>query len=266
MTLADACTAIQDGLRASQLILVVGRCKVQYVGRAASKLSEGDRLLVIKPDGTFLVHQNAKMAAINYQGPGARVVVEPIFDPNHSSPHAPVQLSVRAERALASGAKEFIDVRFYEVQFAQSFSLKDDTHLKLFGTEKELSTLLMHDLHLIEPGLQPLQRESDVRKGTIDILARDSQGRLVVIEVKRRGAGLDAVTQLSRYVHDLSRRRDCIVRGILCSPEITESSMRMLEEAGLEYYKLSYEIANPSAHIRGLQKKQKGLGEFAGEQ
>jgi len=36
--------------------------------RAASKLSEGDRLLVIKQDGTFLVHQATKMHAINYQG------------------------------------------------------------------------------------------------------------------------------------------------------------------------------------------------------
>ena len=39
----------------------------------------------------------------------------------------------------------------------------------------------------------------------------------------------------------------------------------MLEKEGLEYYKLSYEISNPQAKIRGLQKKQNTLSEYAHE-
>jgi len=261
----EAKKTIDEALERKRLLVVVGNCGVKYEGRAASKLSEGDRLLVVKHDGTFLVHQSDKMAAINYQGPGAVVSCELVFDANNPRSAEPVELAVIAKRIMQNNARELIEVRFKRVDFAQSFFLKDDKQLKLFGTERELSELLMQDLHLIEPGLIPLQQESDVRKGTIDILAEDSQKRLVVIEVKRRIAGLDAVTQLSRYVKELSQRRGRKVRGILCSPEITENSLKMLEGEGLEFFKLSYEIANPAAKIRGLQKKQKALSEFAGE-
>ncbi|HLD76134.1 MAG TPA: hypothetical protein VI874_03885, partial [Candidatus Norongarragalinales archaeon] len=76
MDFSSAHKAIQTALNQNKLCIVVGNCQVNYQGRAASKLSQGDRLLVIKPDGTFLVHQGKKMAAINYQGPGASVSAE----------------------------------------------------------------------------------------------------------------------------------------------------------------------------------------------
>ncbi len=262
MDLTEAKKVVDDALSGGKMLVLVGNCSVRYEGRAASKLSEGDRMLVVKHDGTFLVHQGAKMAAINYQGPGASVSTELVFDANNLKSGEAIGLIIAAKRTLPNNAREVLEATFHSVEFAHSFHLKDDKQLKVFGTERELSDLLMEDLHLIEPGLIPLQKESDVRKGTIDILAQDSKKRLVVIEVKRRIAGLDAVTQLARYVKELSQRKGVTVRGILCSPEITGNSLTMLEKEGLEYYKLSYEISNPSAKIRGLQKKQKMLGEY----
>jgi RecB family endonuclease NucS len=223
---------------------------VRYEGRAASKLSEGDRLLVIKPDGTFLIHQGKGMAAINYQGPGAVVTAEAAKD----------ELVVRAERAKP--LRETIEVHFKSVEFARAFAMRDDSKLRLFGSERELAKLLSQDLHLIERGLTPVQEESSLPKGAIDILARDARGRLVVIELKRRDAGLDAVTQLARYVAELRKRKGEVVRGVLCSPKITPNALKMMEEKGFEWFKLDYEIANPSARIKGLEKKQKTMAEF----
>jgi len=260
--LSEAFETVSQAIANGRLLLVVGRCRVRYEGRAASKLSEGDRLLVVKHDGTFLVHQNGKMNAINYQGPGARISCELAFDAN-SKGKEPTGLVVRALRRLPNKAVEQIEVYFYSVEFCQGFSLQDDSQLKLYGTERELSDLLMQDLQMIEKGLLPLKKESLVRKGAIDILAEDSQKRLVAIEVKRRNAGLDAVTQLARYVKELRERRGVTVRGVLCSPEITPNALTMLEKEGLEYFKLDYEIGNPSAKIRGLEKKQKILGEYS---
>lgn len=250
VSFSEAKRVVERALDERKLALLVGNCVVRYDGRAASKLSEGDRLLVIKPDGTFLVHQSTKMAAINYQGPGARVSV-------NAGDEA---LVVKAERSKP--LKETIEVFFKSVQFAGVFKMKDDSKLKLFGSERELSDLLMQDLDLIEPGLMPLKQESDVRKGSIDILARDALGKLVAIELKRRRAGLDAVTQLHRYVHELSERKDARVRGILCAPAITPNAYTMLEKSGLEFFRLDYEIGNPSAKIKGLEKKQKTISQF----
>ena len=250
MDFGEAARIIRNALDAERLCLVVGACIVRYEGRAASKLSEGDRLLVIKPDGTFLVHQGKGMAAINYQGPGAVVTAEPFEG----------ELVVRAERSKPM--REVIEAHFKRIDFAQSFSMRDDSKLKLFGSERELAKLLAQDLHLIEKGLVPVQEESSLPKGAIDILARDALGHLVVIELKRRDAGLDAATQLSRYVTELRKRKGEVVRGILCSPKITPNALKMLEEKGFEWFKLDYEVANPSAKIRGLQKKQKMMTEF----
>ncbi|MFH1107298.1 MAG: endonuclease NucS [Candidatus Micrarchaeota archaeon] len=251
MQLSEAKACVDRALEEGRLAVVVGRCRVQYEGRAASKLSEGDRLLIIKNDGTFLVHQPKGMAAINYQGPGAAILTS-------------IEGGEFAVSALRSrkDVKERIHVKFFDVYSAESFALKDDKSLALFGSERQLSDLIMQDLTVIEKGLVPLQQESGVRKGVIDILARDSGGSLVVIEVKRRQAGLDAVSQLERYVSDLSKRKGARVRGVLCAPAITPNAHTMLERAGLEYFRLDYEIGNPSAKIKGLRKKQKILDEY----
>ncbi len=290
MKLEEGKSVIDSAIAQQQLCLVVGHCQVKYKGRAASKLSQGDRLLVIKPDGTFLVHQNSKMAAINYQGPGAFVSTELKQAENQgpenrdntgkeadkqktktkknethdtTKPDAQLTLVVKAERKKPQ--EEVIEVTFDSLQSAQHFKMQDDESLTLFGSERQLADLLEQDLGLIEKGLAPLKTESHFNKGAIDILAQDRQGRLVAIELKRRTAGLDAVTQLVRYVKQLSQRKEtktAKVRGILCAPEITDNALTMLEEEGLEYFRLDYEISNPSAKIKGLQKKQKMLGEY----
>ncbi len=258
MDLKQCKKIIDAGLNAGKLIIVIGSCSVKYEGRAASKLSEGDRALIIKKDGTFLVHQSKGMAAINYQGPGA-VILTALSDDGS-------MLSVSAVRktknSLPGNVREQIVVNFKNVQFAEAFELTDDKKLKVFGTEDELSSLLMQDLHLIEPGLMPIQQESPLPKGHIDILARDAKGNLVVIEVKRRQAELAAVSQLKRYVEEVAKRKNTTVRGIICAPSMSENALKMLEGYGLEFYKLNYEISNPSAKIIGLEKKQKILGEY----
>jgi RecB family endonuclease NucS len=235
---------IRKGLN-KNLILVVGNCRVRYDGRAASKLSEGDRLLVIKKDGTFLVHQNTGMAAINYQGPGSVVSAE-LND----------FLKVKSERK--GKIKEKIEVDFFRVDFANSLELTDDKQISVYGSEKDLSNLLLQDLNLIEKGLTPLKQESASSKGRMDILARDNKGRLVVIELKRRRAEFSAVTQLKRYVEEMEKRKNEKVRGVLCAPGISKNALNMLEKMGLEFSNLSYEIEK-EVKIKGLEKKQKTL-------
>ncbi len=258
MDLKQCKKTIDSGLNAGKFIIVIGKCVVKYEGRAASKLSEGDRALIIKKDGTFLVHQSKGMTAINYQGPGAAILTN--FDSDNN------KLSVSAVRktknSLPGNVREQIVVTFNTVNFADAFDLTDDKKLKVFGTEDELSNLLMQDLHLIEPGLLPVQQESPLAKGQIDILARDKNGAFVVIEVKRRQAELAAVSQLKRYVEEVSKKKNTTVRGILCAPSMSENAKKMLDNYNLEFYKLNYEISNPSAKIIGLEKKQKILGEY----
>jgi len=244
LNLDKALEIIKEGLN-KKLILVIGNCKVRYDGRATSKLSEGDRLLIIKKDGTFLVHQNKGMAAINYQGPGSKVSVE-------------INKSLKVKSERKGKLNEKIEVDFFHVEFANSFDLTDDKQISVYGSEKDLSNLLLQDLNLIEPGLTPLKQESASSKGRIDILAEDANGKLVVIELKRRKAEFSAVTQLKRYVEEMEKRKNKKVRGILCAPGISKNALNMLEKMGLEFFNLSYEVEE-NVKIKGLEKKQKTL-------
>lgn len=71
--------------------------------------------------------------------------------------------------------------------------------------ERAIRDNLMQRLDLIEPGLQLVEREHYLRNddgaaGFLDILARDSQGRLVIIELKKTNAAArEALQELFKY-------------------------------------------------------------------
>lgn len=249
MEIEEAFKIADSAVKQKKNLIIVGECSVKYQGRAASKLASGERIVIIKQDGSFLVHQNKNLAAINYQPPKGIISCEL----NHNG------LILKASRRKPN---EILEAAFTKVFFANAFQLKDDNSIHVFGTEKNLSDLLMQDLDVIEKGLRPLNNESPLPKGHIDIFAEDKRGNLVVIEIKRRPATLDSVSQLSRYVKEVSKRKDKKTRGILCAPGISPNALNYLEKEGFEFCKLDYEVSNPSAKIKGLQKKQKGLGDF----
>ena len=64
----------------------------------------------------------------------------------------------------------------------------------------------------------------------MDVWGYDSEGRPVILELKRRRVGPDAVSQLRRYVESV----DADVRGILVAPSITDRAEQLLAEFDLE--------------------------------
>ncbi len=240
---------VRKAVEGKKTLILVGNCYAEYYGRATSKIAEGDRIVIIKRDGSFLVHQNKKLAAINYQPPNSRVSCE-LLD-------GCLLLQARNPKK-----KEMLKVLFNKLYYAGSFELKDDENITVFATEEDLARDLMQDLSVIEEGLVPLKNEAMVLKGFIDILAEDKQGRLVVIEVKRRVATLDAVSQLKRYVAEVMKEKNKPVRGILCAPSISPNAHAYLLREGFEYRKIEYDPLNKEKWIKGVSKKQKPLAEF----
>ena len=101
-----------------------------------------------------------------------------------------------------------------------------------------------------------------LRKGLVDILAKDSKGRLVVIELKRRQADFNAVQQLKRYMDQVKNLKGIETRGVLIAPAIGKNARELLERYGLEFFHIDFEIGNPKAKIKGLQKKQETIDRF----
>ncbi|WP_336003312.1 endonuclease NucS [Halorientalis halophila] len=223
----EAREAVAAAVERADLVSVFGTCTVEYDGRASSHLGPGDRLVVCKPDGTTLVHTEAGHQPVNWQPPGC----------DQTARLADGRLELHSERATP--AEELL-VRFEEILQVTAYDVTDETDLSLEGTEEDLRERVLDEPALVESGFTPLSTERETPAGAVDVFGEDAMGRRVVVELKRRRVGPDAVGQLGRYVDALERdlHADAEIRGILVAPSVTDRARRLLAEQGMEFVSL----------------------------
>lgn len=229
----DAAAALlRDAITEGALTTAFGRCTVEYDGRASSTLGPGDRHVMLKPDGSILVHTNEGQQPVNWQPPGCtqEVIVED------------ETLTIHSERSTPT---EELVVEFQVVTQVSVFTVEDPSELAISGTEEDLRERILDDPDLLEPGFTPLVTERDTAAGAIDIYGEDGKGRTVAVELKRRRVGPDAVSQLGRYVNALERdlHDDAEVRGVLVAPSVTDRAAELLRQRELEFVSLAPESA-----------------------
>lgn len=226
-TAHEACECLQHALTANQVISIVGHCTVAYDGRTQSTLGPGERVVLCKPDGTLLVHQSTGRKPVNWQPPGG----------THEAALVDNDLLLRSQR---DSPAEVVDVRFAAVLHVAAYSLTDNQERELVGSEDDLRQRILDDPSLIEAGFQPRATERETSAGPVDIYGLDAEGTPVIVELKRRRVGPDAVGQLARYVTAAERERaNKHVRGILVAPSLTERARRELTEQELEFVPLA---------------------------
>jgi len=214
---------VDSAVSSEGVLTIFARCRVHYDGRAKSELGPGDRVIIVKPDGSFLIHQKEKREPVNWQPPGSVVKLE--------LREKPVLVSVRRK------PRETLEVELEEVYLITVFHAEDYEELALTGSEAEMAELIFENPEVIEPGFKPLYREKPIKHGIVDVLGVDKDGSLVVLELKRRRADLHAVSQLKRYVETLREEHEK-VRGILVAPSLTSGAKKLLEKESLEFRKL----------------------------
>jgi RecB family endonuclease NucS len=223
---------INDGLRKKATIIIFACCKVIYEGRAISQLDFGERIILIKPDGSFLIHQEKKVEPVNWQPPKSR---SRVFIKNN-------KLSIESSRR---SPKERLKVEIKKIHFGNYSLLEDYQELQLAGYEKDMGDMIMKHPSMIEEGFKPVNREYATEHGFIDILGKDKDNNLMVLELKSRKAGINGVKQLKRYLTDFENNQDSYlknsgierkkVRGILVAPSIDETAKELIEEEGIEF-------------------------------
>jgi RecB family endonuclease NucS len=231
------------------LLQVVADCSVHYQGRARSMLNRGERLLILKPDGTFLIHTATKAKPVNWQPPGATF-------------HAGMEDDKLILTAYRPKPEEIVKVTFSEVKLLVSVPLHDQEDLALVGTEDDLQALLFERPELVEAGFVPRRRERDSDRGYYDLDGDDANGKRLVIEVKRGSAGVSEAQQLWRYVEPLRTQSEGI-RGMLIAPRVADKARKMLGEYGLEWKEIVWEELLPK--VEAMRRTgQVGLGKFDG--
>lgn len=215
----------REALSQHRMLLVVGKCWVHYTGRAKSKLEPGERILIIKEDGSLLVHRSLGYEPVNWQPPGC------IF-------HTQAKDGLVEIRAVRQKPPESVRVFFDRVDLMSALELVDSGEFSLYATEEDMHKAILVKPSLLEEGFNPISYEKKVEPGFVDIYGEDKNGRLVVIEVKRKTAGKQAAIQLAKYVDAIRERADRQVRAILAAPDIAKDVQKLLENLGIEFKRL----------------------------
>jgi RecB family endonuclease NucS len=227
--LSEAAEILEKAFRARSLALVIGNCKVDYEGRASSTLEWGERITIVKQDGSVLVHRPTGYEPVNWQPPKCVVKVK-LIDSG---------LVVSASR---SQPRENVSIEFQEISLTATGSLADSGEFALHVTEEQMKQAILTAPDLVETGLKPLQQEKSLGEaGFTDIFGEDKNGKLVVVEIKRNAASKDAVMQLERYLDTLRKKVNRPLRGIVVAPELRKSAQPLLDSLKLEYVRLAPE-------------------------
>ena len=204
--------------------LVIARCSVDYVGRLTAHLPSALRLLIVKADGSVLVHSDGgSYKPLNWMSPPCRLTEEP------------------GQWSVTNKTGETLAITITEVISDTSVELGVDPGLKKDGVEAHLQELLAAQLEVLGDGWRLVRREYPTPIGPVDLMCRDEAGQSVPVEIKRV-AGIDAVEQLTRYLELLNR--DPLLRpvhGVLAAQSIRPQARTLAEDRGIRCVILDYD-------------------------
>ena len=235
--------------------LVVARCQVDYAGRLTAHLPMATRVLMIKADGSVLVHSDGgSYKPLNWMSPPCTVREGTTEDG-------------AIEWTVVSKTDDTLRILIEEIHHDSSHDLGVDPGLQKDGVEKHLQALLAEHPATLASGLTLVRREYPTAIGPVDLMCRDGNGesgavdielvvepaRHVAVEIKRK-ANIDAVEQLTRYLELLNR--DPLlkpVRGILAAQTIVPQARTLAEDRGITCAVVDYDA------LRGMDSTEDRL-------
>ena len=212
----------------------MARCQVDYAGRLTAHLPMAMRVLMIKADGSVLVHSDGgSYKPLNWMSPPC-TLREGVTDAGG------------AEWVVEGKAGDTLRILIEDVVQDLQYDLGVDPGLVKDGVEKHLQELLAEHPASLADGLTLVRREYPTAIGPVDLMCRDASGLSVAVEIKRRGE-IDGVEQLTRYLELLNR--DPLlspVRGIFAAQEIKPQARVLATDRGIACAVVDYDA------LRGL--------------
>ena len=221
--------------------LVIAQCSVDYAGRLSAHLPLATRLLLVKADGSVLVHSDAlSYKPLNWMSPPCSLST---ISPDDEQREAGV---IEVWKVAAAKTADLLIVSIHEIFHDSSHELGIDPGLQKDGVEAHLQKLLADHIDLLGDGHRLVRREYMTAIGPVDILATDEKGASVAVEIKRRG-DIDGVEQLTRYL-ELMNRDPLLapVSGVFAAQEIKPQARTLAQDRGIRCVILDYD------EMRGL--------------
>jgi len=211
--------------------IVVARCTVDYVGRLTAHLPSALRVIMVKADGSVLIHADGgSYKPLNWMSPPCSLKEkEADLDEDH------------AMWLVENKAGEQLRITIHEVHHDSAHELGLDPGLQKDGVEAHLQVLLATHVGILGKDWSLVRREFPTAIGPVDLMCKDDQGRSVAVEIKRRGE-IDGVEQLTRYLELLNRDPLLApVTGIFAAQEIKPQARTLAQDRGIRCVVLDYE-------------------------
>jgi RecB family endonuclease NucS len=204
--------------------LIVARCEVVYTGRVNALLPPATRLLVLKADGSVLVHDDAGgYKPLNWMTPPALV----------EEADGTIVVTKRDER---------LEIRLEEVLSDVSHDMGESAALAKDGVERDLQLELAAQPSALGEELLLVKREWPTDLGPVDLMCTSAQGEWVAVEIKRVGT-IDAVEQLARYLERIRldpAKSAC--RGILAAQRFKPQAVTLATARGIRCVEVDLEL------------------------
>jgi RecB family endonuclease NucS len=213
--------------------LVIARCQVDYAGRLTAHLPMATRLLLVKSDGSVSVHSDDRAyKPLNWMSPPCWLIEDGKIW---------IVENKQGEKLVISIEEIFHDY---------SQALGAEPGLQKDGVEAHLQELLAEHIKTLGDGYTLVRREFPTPIGPVDIMARDADGKSVVVEIKRRGE-IDGVEQLTRYLELLNRDPLLApVQGVFAAQIIKPQARTLAEDRGIRCLTLDYD------ELRGIESDE----------
>lgn len=221
---------------------------MDYAGRLSAHLPLATRVLMIKNDGSVLIHSDGgSYKPLNWMAPPCSLEV---LTPDKEHKKAGVQ---EIWKVLHHKTSDLLLINIHSILSDITHDLGVDPGLIKDGVESDLQRLLAEQIETLGEGFSLVRREYMTAIGPVDILATDAAGNTVAIEIKRRG-DIDGVEQLTRYLELLNRDpRLSPVRGIFAAQEIKPQAKTLANDRGIDCVSLDYDA------LRGLDDSRHRL-------
>ncbi len=207
--------------------LLVARCEVHYTGRLTAVLPESTRLLMLKADGSVLVHADAGgYRPLNWMTPPT--VLE----------EAPGRLVVRKR---AGKSEDRLEIVLHEIISDVAHDMGEAAALEKDGGEDDLQEQLAAQPDALGEELRLVRREWPTDVGPVALMCRDGEDGWVAVEVKRV-ATIEAVEQLGRYLERIRldpRLADC--RGVLAAQQFKRQALTLAGARGIRCVEVDLE-------------------------
>jgi endonuclease len=208
--------------------LIIARCEVRYTGRLEALLPEALRLIMMKSDGSVMVHadtggfkpQNWMVPPTVIEESGGSIVV----------------------RKRAGASEDRLDIEITEVLSDVTHDMGEAAALEKDGVEAHLQELLADQPHWCGEGFRLVRREWPTDIGPVDLMCRDYEDEWIAVEIKRVGT-IDAVEQLSRYLERIRidpALESC--RGVLAAQVVKPQARVLAEARGIDWVEVDLAV------------------------